>query len=135
MDFDTLSKLALAALPVIGGGFQLARGQRGARKRLKEDLELLALMPDGSDVRATMLKHLDDQVRGLATKDDELRRDPTGIGMGLVFLVASVVLGYFAVTGSGWWWLASFLVALIGTAGLASSAAKKARDEKGRIIR
>jgi len=70
-----------------------------------------------------MLKHLDDQVRGLATKDDELRRDPTGIGMGLVLLVAAVVLGCFAVTGSGRNRRAGDL------------RSKKVRDEKGRIVR
>lgn len=129
-----LSKIALAALPVIGGGLQLVRSQRGARKQLKEDLELLAMMPEGSDVRATMLEHLNDQARQLATSDDELRRDPFGIGLAIVFLGAAVGTGIFAVTSSGWWWIATFLLAALGMGGLGSSLQKKARDAKGRVI-
>jgi hypothetical protein len=134
MDLDTLSKIALAALPVIGAGLQLVRGQRGTRKRLKEDLELLALMPEGIEARSTMLEHLDKQVRKLMSGDDELRRDPIGIGMGIVVLSGAAILGYFAVRDSAWWWIAFFPVAIFGMAGLLSSMSKRPRDDRGRIV-
>jgi hypothetical protein len=64
-----------------------------------------------------------------------MRRDWSGIVLAGFFAVIAVWTATEAVRGSRLWWFATFIAALFATFGLASSAPKARRDDRGRIIK
>jgi hypothetical protein len=136
MNWDTASKVAVAALTVLGVLLQLVRRPDGRHGQVKRNLELLALLPDDSSSRSRLLRHIDESVERLISNDDELRRDPTGIGIAVVFLVAACALVVVAIrSGDWWWWLIVAFLVLFGIVGLGQDATRRKRDAKGRPIR
>jgi hypothetical protein len=130
-----VSKALVAGLPVLAVLVQLLRRPRNRQDQLKADLELLGLLPDESTARDKLLQHIDCSVQRLVSDEEDLRRDPMGIGLGVVFLLAAVVLIVFAVRGGGWWlWIGAFVVGALGAVGLGQDAVPRRRDLKGRPL-
>ncbi len=67
-------------------------------------------------------------------QDDEKRRDPVGIVLGLVFLGLAGWTGILTLDGSNWWLAAAIPLGVIGLVGLATDATRARRDERGRRI-
>jgi hypothetical protein len=119
MNWDTISKVAIAVLPVLGIVLQLIRRPDGRRGQVKRDLELLGLLPDDSSSRSKLLQHIDQSVERLIVDEDELRRDPTGIGLAVFFLISTSVLVVFAIRSGDWWlWPIVAFLGLFGVIGL-----------------
>ncbi len=135
MNWDTVSKIALAALPVLAAAVSLIRGRGGRRNQIKQDAELLVLLPEGTAARERLLAHLDQSITALTAEEQEKTRDPMGIGLGAVFLAGAVATLFLAIQGSGWWLLATVVLLIFGAAGLSESATKAKRDNQGRRIR
>ncbi len=135
MSWETGSKIALSALPVLAALMALFRGRGGRYTRVKQNAELLALLPEGSAARNRLLKYLDDSITALAREEESQRRDPFGTGLAVVFLIGAAITLIFAIDGSGWWWVATATLLVFGVAGLAESATMSERDDRGRRIK
>jgi hypothetical protein len=134
---DTGSKLALAALSVAAGILQYTRGRGGRRGQLKNDLELLALLPKESTSKENLRKRIDAQVETLITDETEKRRDPVGIVLALVIMALGLALCWAAVSSRGIWWIlvppGAFLV-ILGIVGFVQDVIPRKRDAKGKAI-
>jgi hypothetical protein len=82
------------------------------------------------------LQHIDQSVERLIVDEDELRRDPTGIGLAVFFLISTSVLVVFAIRSGDWWlWPIVAFLGLFGVIGLSQDGSRRKRDAKGRPIR
>ncbi len=135
MNWDAVSKISLAVLPIVAAVVSLIRGRGGRRNQIKQDAELLGLLPEGTAARERLLHHLDQSIAALGAEEQELTRDLMGIGLGVIFLGGAIATFVLAIQGSGWWWFIVALLLIIGIAGLSESAAKAKRDNRGRRIR
>jgi hypothetical protein len=111
---------------------------RGARSRIKQDLELLALLPDTSPVKQALAAHIERSVTQLITSDDERRRDWSGFSLAVAFAIVTFALANSALDENGWtrgaWWAAATIVGLLAVTGITSSLRKVRRDERGRDL-
>lgn len=128
-------------LPAVATGlaalFSAARpffAARGRRNRIKHDLELLKLMPEGEaasrfeeDINQRVLKLIEDRT--------DKRRDPFGIAMALIFIGLTVWTTLLALRGSNWWFVLAVPLGVFAIAGTANEAVPRRRDETGRIIK
>lgn len=135
---DLATKIAVAVLTILAAGFEVVRRRANSRDRIKQDLELLQLLPEGSKARVKLTEHVENRVLKLIEHDEELRRDPTGIAFSVIFFaLAAACIGY-AVHGGSWWWLlvvpGAFLL-LISISGFSQDVRKLKRDEKGRPVK
>ncbi|HWE90153.1 MAG TPA: hypothetical protein VG317_11900 [Pseudonocardiaceae bacterium] len=136
MNWDLISKILLAALPVAAAAVQLIRRKDGRVGQLKTNLELLALLPEDGPARAKLLDHIERSVERLIVEEDELRREPMGIALGIVFLAVAIGLTVFAFRDGGWWWWPIIIfIAIMGATGLGQDGVRRKRDAKGRPIK
>lgn len=135
MNWETISKVALAVLPVLGALLASLRGRSQGRTRLKTDLELLPLIPKESAGYAKWDEYITRTISEIVARDTELTRDAFGTGLALTFLAVAIAMGYVALDqGQGLWWIGVVLVGVFGLAGFATSFPKRRRDAKGRTI-
>ena len=130
---------------VLPGGFAVAVGliavarewasSRGARSRIKQDIDLLGLLPDDSAARDALRTHVDRSISRLIETEQELRRDPSGIALAVFFAMVSVWTVAQAISGSDVWWLATGVAGLFTLAGFAVAVPKVRRDDRGRAIK
>jgi hypothetical protein len=137
MTWNWVPPVAVALIGVAGSLLQVRRGRPRGRELLKQDLELLHLFPNDSEVRPRLLQHIEKNFDRLLTDEEEKRRDPLGIGVAIFLLMISVGLVVVSFINGGWWlWLlapAGF-IAIFAIAGLSLDAVPRKRDEKGRVI-
>ena len=138
MNWDSISKIAIAFSGVVAAWLQLRRGRGGGRRaQLQRDLDLLALLPEDSTARAALSQHVDAAVVSLIRDEAELRRDPTGIVLGLVLVGAAAAGVIGAVLNRGWWWallVPAVFLGLIGVLGFVQDVVPRKRDDKGKVI-
>lgn len=113
----------MAVLSVVGAWAQLRRDFGADRDRLKQELELVQLLPDDSSTRAWLLGRIDQEVRNLVDADAAANRqwDLAAIGIRLGFLALAVLFVASALTsdGSSLWLLAvAFICAIAALTGL-----------------
>jgi hypothetical protein len=140
VDPDDWSKVALAAIPVVGAVAKLLRGAvKGRRGRLISDADLLAKLPPDSAAYKRMLGHLDEEVARIIEEEDRKRRDVVGVVLGVALLAGAAALVVSAWRSdrdlSPFLWAAAAVVAFLGTVGLVQDAIPRARDDSGRPIK
>ncbi len=138
VDWDTFGQVMVAVLAVGAALLQFRRTRGGPRAQIRQDIELLELLPQGP-TRDRMVAHVESSVDKLIERETELRRDPMGIGLGIAFIAGAVVAGYFATDAPNFMWamvlaLLAFVFGLIGLVGFIQDVVPRKRDEKGRPI-
>ncbi|MFI9026535.1 hypothetical protein [Streptomyces sp. NPDC053560] len=111
------------------------RSEPHGRERVKADLELLALLPEDSEMAPALRRHIEESLQKMIEVEDRKRREPVGVVLGLLFIAIAIgllVVGY--VNGGAYWWLAApaAVIGTFGSAGLAQDVTKQTRDERGR---
>lgn len=117
-------------------GKLIGRGPR-LRRSVDDYLTLYERLPESSEARSKILKHIDSLVDRLIEDETTKGRDPMGIGIALFFLIGAVAMFGVARHAESWawaWWIGLVLVALIGVGGMSSSLPLAERDEKGNTI-
>jgi hypothetical protein len=132
------SSVIIATFGVVGIWLQTRRSRDGNRAQIKQDLEILRLLPDESGARADLLTHIESEIGRLIKREDELTRDPPGIRIAIFLLIAGVGCFFLAfINGSRWlllFALAAYLV-ISGIVGLSQTIPKRQRDAKGNTIK
>lgn len=108
---------------------------RGVRTRLKQDIELVGLLPAESAARKALEAHIERTVERLVEEEHEMRRDPGGFVLALFFTAVTAFLGMRAIDGSDIWWVPAGLMAIFTIAAFAVSVPKARRTPTGRIIK
>lgn len=130
---------AMVAILTIGAAFvQFRRSTSYPRENLRHDLEILAKLPRDSEARAKLAGHIEDAViRSLDVEDDK-RRDPTGIALGVIFIVGGSAAAYYGFQTETFWrlalWVLAALLLLLGIPGFVQDVTKRKRDAAGRPI-
>lgn len=124
---------ATALVAIVG----VLRGPGRLRSRLKADVEITAVMPDGN-ARNRLLSFLDDQVAQLIEDETEKRRDWPMLVVWIVATVGLAALTLWLLQRGTWWSLvlaapAGFLW-LIFLYGVLETGQKVKRDAKGKRI-
>ena len=132
---DTVAQVLVALLAVVGAAFQVRRGGRSARSEVKENIELLGMLPESSGVKAELLAHIDASIRKLIGEESDARRDPVGIGLGLFFLLGAAASFVAGLRGSNWRFAVAALVGVLGAVGFPQAMAKTQRDAKGNPVK
>jgi uncharacterized membrane protein HdeD (DUF308 family) len=128
---------ALAGVAALIAGIREIARQFTDRRRshLKHDLDCLALMPEAVDFRQTWIIHIERSIDTLLTRETELRRDPNGIILALIFLGGAAAATIAILNGSSsLLWILVVILALFGLVGLAQDAVPRRRDARGRPI-
>lgn len=136
MPWDTVSKILLAALPVLAVLATGLRDRFNKRSRLKADLELLPLIPVDAPAYEQWRSYIDRAVANTIARESELRRDPFGAVLALTFLAAAAAMAYTATSQQQpYWWIGTAFLGLFGVVGLAQDGVPRRRDERGRPIK
>src|SRR4051794_25155558 len=90
------SAFAVVAVPFLKFLLPNARGSIDSNIRLHERL------PEGSEAKPELLRHIDEQIRLMIVDERAKRRDPSGITVACILLIAGAPLGYLALTHGGW---------------------------------
>jgi hypothetical protein len=135
-----ISELAVAIIGAVGvivaAVLGVPRIARDSRWQIQRDLEIYTALPDSSGSKPGLLAKIDREV-ALLDRRDLARRDPSGIGLAIAFLVIGLALVWLTVSSGRWWWTASPITAgllVFGIVGLCVSGPKKIRDEKGNAL-
>ncbi|MFQ6197821.1 hypothetical protein [Streptomyces sp. NPDC000405] len=137
MKLVDIAPVVVAAMTVLGGLWQARRKRPMTREIVKQDAELLALLPEDSEAKRILQQHIDDTVRKIVEDEDRRTRDGVGSCAAVVFLVVAIaLLAVSAGRGGDWWWLGvpAALIGLLGGVGLAQDAVPRRRDARGRPL-
>jgi hypothetical protein len=132
------SSVTIAAFGVVGAWLQTRRSRDGNRAQIKQDLELFELLPEESGARADLLTHIESEITRLIKREDELTRDPSGIGIAIFLLLVGVGLAVPSFRDGGWWWLLvvpAVWFAIFGIVGLGQTIPRRQRDARGNTIK
>ncbi|YCK80549.1 hypothetical protein M1D89_15800 [Arthrobacter sp. D3-18] len=130
MDFDILSKVIAAIVPLLVAALSLLGGRRSNRGEIKEDLEMLAALPEGSGLKPKLEKIVETQLDRIQNEIHYTRNLP----MIVVAIAGSgifIYLGIYLFQLNTWWWtiaaVLSVLMASIFMYGIFESVQKKDR--------
>ncbi|WP_143642149.1 hypothetical protein [Streptomyces viridochromogenes] len=107
------------------------------REIVKQDVELLALLPEDSEAKKLLAKHIDATVRKIVEDEDQRTRDHAGSCLAIGFLgVSAGLLAVSVSRGGAWWWLSvpAVIIGLLGAFGLGQDAVPRRRDARGRPL-
>lgn len=105
MESGDIAKVVAAVGPVVVaalGFLASSAASRNRHARLKDDAELLKLLPEQSASRRLLEAHIESMIVRLAD-EDEMRREPLGIALALLFLGFAGWTWTLALDGSNWW--------------------------------
>ncbi|GAA3396084.1 hypothetical protein [Streptomyces roseoviridis] len=137
MDGNAIATVVVAVAGVVGVLIERRFRKPPSWEMARLELEILSLLPDGSEVRSDLIKHVDATIETFIKVESDKRRDPVGIVLALVFMAASAVLFYGAAeNGGAWWWLAApaAFTGLFGVVGFIQSVRSLKRDTAGRAV-
>lgn len=135
MDSELVAGIVPSLVALAGIAFQWWR-HGGRRSALLRNLDVYGRLPD-SDLRTRLLDHIHKQVAALIEDEDERRRDPAGIVLGLVFVAFGTWLLLYGFGRETWQWafvVPGFVVLLLGSYGFVADSTRRKRDERGRVI-
>jgi hypothetical protein len=139
MNAALLGQIAVAVLGVMGATVPLL-ANRTARKdiraNLQADLSLLGELPPESKRRDELVAHVDASIDRLIA-DQERKRDPGGVALGLAIIGISIAGGIWVLSIGGWWLfllIPAALGVLVGSVGLAQDVSLIHRDSSGRPL-
>ena len=127
--------LLVAVIGLLGILVQQWRQRPVLRDQVKSDLEIWNALPGDSSVREDLLADIDYRVRRLLKDESELRRDPSGMTLGVLMVVLFAWLSWWVWTLGGSYRfleLATIPLLIFGAFGFVESALKASRDERGR---
>ncbi|WP_326550041.1 hypothetical protein [Micromonospora sp. NBC_01813] len=84
MDWDLLSKVALAVLAVAAAAFQIPFRPKNRREQIKVDIEILKEMPPSSRARDLLSSYIEERVSRLVEDETERRRNLVGAFNGVI---------------------------------------------------
>jgi hypothetical protein len=136
--------LEAVVVAIIGGGalvlasrFGVARPFKNPRDDIDRDQRILRRLGEASPARDPLAESIDHRVIELVTQSGKLRRNGTGIVLGIFFLaVFGVATWYFGRWG-GWWWFAAVpcgLIAAVMVMSLSQDLQKRSRNKAGQAI-
>ncbi|MET7665650.1 hypothetical protein ABZS99_44070 [Streptomyces sp. NPDC005463] len=137
MKFADWAPILVAFITVTGGIVQARRKRPMTREIVKQDAELLALLPEDSEAKQILAAHIDGAVREIVEGEDEQTRDLGGVLFWISFLVLAVFLVVVAVDRGGYWWLLCLPAAvawLLGAPAVVQDVALRRRDARGRPV-
>lgn len=135
MNTAVIVQATVGILTVLVGMANYVSGRGGARERVREDLELLALLPDDHRLRPVLLSRAEDALDQLLRDESEKTRDTSGIVLALFLLAGAGATGATEVANNALWLLLAVPLAVFGTVGLSQDAVPRRRDERGRAIK
>lgn len=115
---DSIATIAAAATPlvtaVLSGLWAVARTRRADRllNMIAVDQKVASSLPDDSKAKYLLEQHIDlaaERYVRHRLSDVAIKRDTSGIVLGLIMAVAGIGLGWYALYGGGWF---LFLIAL-----------------------
>ncbi|MEU2788787.1 hypothetical protein [Streptomyces sp. NPDC007100] len=137
MKLTEAAPIIVAVITIVGGLAQARRKRPMTREILRQDVELLSLLPDDSDGKQILRKHVDATVRKIVEEEDQQTRDFAGscLAVGLL-IVAAFLLAVCFSRGGAWWWLSlpAAVIGLLGSFGLGQDAVPRRRDARGRPL-
>jgi hypothetical protein len=138
MTWEIVGQVAVAVLAAAAGAARLWQSRPGPRESVLKDLELLKELPEASTARQQLGEHIDQTILKSIQHETELRRDPTGIVLGVLFMVGGLISVYFGFQAGGLarlglWVLAGVLL-LLGGVGFAQDVVPRKRDARGRVV-
>lgn len=118
---------------------QVQKGRNGGRSQVREDLEILKQLPPDSAVRDELRDHIDSTIRRVVNRDDQLRRNPSGVVLGLIILALGGYGAKIGWTHRGDAWGVPVLIiaaffAVVGAFGAATDGTRQLRDVKGKTL-
>lgn len=127
--------IVVAGVGLVGVVVQQWRQRPVLRDQIKADLEIWQALPAESSVRRDLLVDVDSRVRRLLKEEEELRRDSSGMALGVIMTALFGWLSWWIWTIGGSYRLLEIVfipLALMGVFGFVESTSKTQRDERGR---
>ncbi|MEV5375584.1 hypothetical protein AB0L26_06335 [Streptomyces nondiastaticus] len=137
MDLADWAPIIVAAITIAGGTFQARRKRPVTREIVKQDVELLGLLPEGSEAKRLLAEHIDATIRKIVEDENQRTRDYIGSCLAVGFLLVALFLMVVSVgRGGNWWWLSvpAVITGLFGAVGLGQDAVPRRRDARGRPL-
>ena len=103
---------------------------------IQKQLEIYRALPKDSRAREAILRRIEEQVDNLDS-EATARRNPSGIALGVAFILIAGALGWFIWSTGGWWWVLSPVAAtaaLFGIIGLFQGLEKAPRAANGQTL-
>jgi hypothetical protein len=137
MFWDTAGGVAIAVLGVSAAALQFSRRGESARAAIRSDVEILGLLPPGSEAHRELARHVQARVVRLVRFEEGARRDPSGIAVVGVCLASGGLCTFLAIRDSGFRWfglsISLFFLAL-AVWGAVLSIPRTQRDAKGKPV-
>ncbi|MER7478685.1 hypothetical protein ABTX60_13665 [Streptomyces sp. NPDC126510] len=139
MDYEPLAAAVVAASGLVGLYFQTRSPNVHAAEEIKRELDILASLPEGSQLRAPLQSRVEDSLRRyIAGNTPESRtRDWAGVTASMVMCIGAAFLTWMAISNGGWWWSGLVIAVPFAAVGLISfpdAFVKAERDARGRRI-
>ena len=135
METIVVGVIAAFAL-VVGAVIQAPRLIRDPVNSIAKQVEIYNALPDTSPAKAAMLERIEQQVNQLDS-ESSARRNPSGIVLGLMLLVAAGASTWLVYVAGGWWWLTApllLLLWLMGIVGFFQGVEKTPRAANGQAL-
>lgn len=130
MDLDVLSKVIAAVVPLLVAALSLLGGRRSSRLEIKEDMEMLGALPEGSALKPKLEKIIETQLERIQDQIHHTRNLPM-IAVALAGSGVFIYLGIYLFQLNTWYWtvaaISAFLVATVFMYGIFESIQKKDR--------
>jgi len=127
--------IASVLASVVGALRLLGVGRTTPRDRVRSDLELAALLPEDSPMRARLIDRGEVALSQVLDDEAEKSRDTTGVILALLFVGGAGATGYYLAPTNGLWWVLVVVLGLFGVVGLNQDAVPRRRDGRGRPIK
>ncbi|MFI6021043.1 hypothetical protein ACIBCP_25805 [Streptomyces sp. NPDC051287] len=133
MNYQPVAAAVVAVCGVIGLVIQGRRSQH-VMNDVKRDLEVLALLPEGSEQRASLQLSIEGAVARYVADQRDKTRDWSGVAVALFLATAGAFLWWLPASNGGYWWwcvVGAIPFSLFGFFGFFESIARARRDSKG----
>lgn len=119
MDTSIVVGVIAAASLLVAAAIGAPRIIRDPLSSIAKQVEIYNALPERSAARAALLERIEQQVNRL-DNETSARRNPPGIALGVILLVAAGTLTWLVYVAGDWWWVTSpallllWMMAVIG---------------------